>query len=222
MDVNPLSGATPLADTVKAAPVRDAMTSLGNDFETFLTLLTTQMRNQDPLKPIDSTEFVAQLAHFSSVEQQVRTNQKLDLIFTALQGGGASAAGLADWIGREVQAPVSARFSGAPVEIEFKAARDADAAVLVVRNDFDQIVLRRAIEPGATSHVWDGLTDAGGLAPHGSYRFEIESWRGETMIESVPGWVFAPVTEVRIEDGVAQLVLAGGEKTPVTAVTGVR
>ena len=53
------------------------------DFETFLSLLTTQLRNQDPLKPLDSTEFVAQLASFSAVEQQINTNAKLDAITNA-------------------------------------------------------------------------------------------------------------------------------------------
>ncbi len=59
-------------------------TEAGTDFQTFLTLLTTQLRNQDPLKPMDSTQFVAQLASFSAVEQQVRTNEKLAEIINLL------------------------------------------------------------------------------------------------------------------------------------------
>ena len=50
------------------------------DYESFLTLLTAQLKNQDPLKPLESTEFVAQLASFSAVEQQVRTNDSLTAI----------------------------------------------------------------------------------------------------------------------------------------------
>lgn len=48
------------------------------DYETFLKLLVTQMKNQDPTKPMESTEYVAQLANFSNVEQAVKTNEKLD------------------------------------------------------------------------------------------------------------------------------------------------
>ena len=58
-----------------------------SDFTTFLKLLTAQLRNQDPLKPLDSTEFVAQLATFSSVEQQVKTNDTLATIQQLLGGG---------------------------------------------------------------------------------------------------------------------------------------
>lgn len=62
-----------------AAGKNAATNSLNGDFETFLRLLTTQLQNQDPLDPTNSTEFVAQLANFSSVEQQVQTNTKLEL-----------------------------------------------------------------------------------------------------------------------------------------------
>ena len=53
-------------------------TVIGSDFDTFLKLLTTQMKNQDPLNPIDSTDYATQLATFSGVEQQTRTNQLLE------------------------------------------------------------------------------------------------------------------------------------------------
>jgi flagellar basal-body rod modification protein FlgD len=57
----------------------------GADFQTFLTLLTTQLKNQNPLEPLDSTQFVAQLASFSSVEQQVKTNDRLADILDLLE-----------------------------------------------------------------------------------------------------------------------------------------
>lgn len=71
-----------------------------DDFETFLTLLTAQMRNQDPLKPMDSTAFVAQLASFSTVEQQIETNAKLDNILSAFSSSSTNQ--LTEWIGKEV------------------------------------------------------------------------------------------------------------------------
>ncbi len=144
-----------------------AANELAGDFETFLTLLTAQLKNQDPLKPMESTEFVAQLANFSSVEQQVRTNDRLDEIAAAL--GGDTSTGLAAWIGREVRAPGKAAFSGVPVEVEVQPLKDVDQAVLVVRNDFDQVVARRAVDPTAASVVWDGTNEAGTEAAHGVY-----------------------------------------------------
>ncbi|MCG6859115.1 MAG: flagellar hook assembly protein FlgD [Salaquimonas sp.] len=52
------------------------------DYNTFLQLLITQLKNQDPTNPVDNTEQIAQLASFSAVEQQTQTNQKLDLLLT--------------------------------------------------------------------------------------------------------------------------------------------
>lgn len=91
------------------------LTSAAADFETFLTLLTTQMKNQDPLKPLESNEFVAQLASFSSVEQQVKTNDALTNIASLL--GGPTASTLAPWIGMQVQVLKDPQFDGAPIDV---------------------------------------------------------------------------------------------------------
>jgi flagellar basal-body rod modification protein FlgD len=215
------AAATPATQTaVKSEPKSTGAMSAGSDFQTFLTLLTAQMRNQDPLKPMDSTEFVAQLASFSSVEQQVRTNDQLEQIFTAMSGG--SSAGIAQWIGREVRAPAAANFQGIPVEVEIDPASGADSATLVVRNAFDQVVARRAIEPDATLAIWDGQNAVGETQPNGSYRFEIESYAGETLLGTAKGRVFSPVTEVQIVNGVPNLVLEGGDSIAVDSVTAVR
>ena len=82
------------------APEQKAKPNGSSDFETFLTLLTAQMRNQDPLKPMDSTAFVAQLASFSTVEQQIETNAKLDKILDNF--GASPSSQLTEWIGKEV------------------------------------------------------------------------------------------------------------------------
>ena len=105
------------------------------------------MRNQDPLKPMDSTEFVAQLASFSAVEQQIRANDRLQGILDVLSGG--SPAGLAEWIGREVRVAAKADFAGAPVEVAVAPAEGADKAVLVVRNDFGSVVARLPVAADA-------------------------------------------------------------------------
>jgi flagellar basal-body rod modification protein FlgD len=218
MEINPagIAGAAAKSKTEENANAA----AVAGDFETFLTLLTSQMKNQDPLKPMESTEFVAQLASFSAVEQQVRTNDRLDDIFGALSGG--SSAGMAEWIGREVRAPVKADFSGAPVEVAVAAEATADKAVLVVRNDFDQVVARRAFDPAATNVSWNGLDDSGTAAAHGRYGFSVESWAGETLLGTALGSVYAEVNEVRVVDGAPVLVVAGGAQVPLGEVDGLR
>jgi flagellar basal-body rod modification protein FlgD len=221
MDVSATSN-TPASATRTQTPETPAPASEApaTDFQTFLTLLTTQLRNQDPLKPIESTEFVAQLASFSGVEQQVRTNDRLDQIYGAL-GGGASA-GLAAWIGREVRAPTQAAYSGVPVAIETTPLADADSAVLVVTNDFGQVVARRAVDPADATLTWDGADALGASLPHGLYAFTIESLRDGETIGAEKGQVFATVSEVRIEDGEATLILDGGAKVAVDDVSALR
>jgi len=84
--------------------------SAASDFDTFLQLLTAQLENQDPLNPLESTDFVAQLASFSAVEQQILTNSNLSEIMSSLSVTRTSEA--AQWLGKEVLAPASARYEG--------------------------------------------------------------------------------------------------------------
>ncbi len=138
------------------------------------------MRNQDPLKPMDSTEFVAQLASFSAVEQQIRSNDRLQGILDVLSNG--STAGLAEWIGREVRVAAKADFAGEPVEVGVAPMDGADKAVLVVRNDFDSVVARLPVAADATEVSWDGKDDMGNGLAHGRYGFTLESYAGETLM----------------------------------------
>ena len=217
MEITPTTAAT--AAAARSTEQAGSAGALAADFQTFLTLLTTQMKNQDPLKPMESTEFVAQLATFSGVEQQVRANDRLDDIIEVLGGG---AAGLAEWIGREVRAPGKAAFEGEPVEVGFAPVAGADKAWLVVRNDFDQIVARLPIDPAADTAAWDGTDGMGTALPHGRYGFAIETYEGETLLDTQAGTVFAPVTEVRVADGQQVLVLEDGSRVTLDQVTAVR
>ena len=217
MEITPTAQAQTGKAKTDATPATGAAAS---DFDTYLTLLTTQLRNQDPLNPTDSTEFVAQLASFSGVEQQIRTTDQLKAILGAL-GGGASA-GLAAWIGKEVRAPAQGAFAGTPLDIATTPNPEADAAVLVVKNDFGQVVARRSIDPKAEEVTWDGKDALGASLPYGDYSFEIEAYNGDKLLGTEPGQVYAKVTEVRIEDGAQMLILATGAKVALEDVTALR
>lgn len=223
MDVTPTSAATSRSASPAAAPAGDGAASgaLTADFDTFLKLLTTQLKYQDPLQPMESTEFVAQLASFSAVEQQIGANTRLDSILGALSGG--AAGGFADWIGRAVRAPTSAAFDGAPVEVAVSPAAGADRGVLVVRNAFGAEVARVAVAAGAEAVTWDGTDASGATVASGNYGFALESYAGETLLATTPGEVYATVTEVRrAGDGATELVLATGDTVAAEDVTAVR
>lgn len=219
MDVTGSGSAANKATANSAAPREAAKTAINADFDTFLKLLTTQMQNQDPLQPMNSTEFVAQLASFSAVEQQIRTNDQLEGIMGALSGGNGS---LAQWIGREIQAPASADFTGDPVEVGVDPVEGADSSILVVRNDFGSIVSRVQVDPGGGTVSWDGSTTSGTSAATGRYSFSLESYEGDNLLGTEPGRVFTAVEEVRVVDGSPWLVVSDGSQIPAAEVTAVR
>jgi len=94
------SGPAPLSAAAAGAPGTTG--ALSSDFETFLRMLTTQMRNQDPLNPVESADFAVQLATFSSVEQQVQTNALLSGLGTQMATLGMGQ--FPGWIGLEAEA----------------------------------------------------------------------------------------------------------------------
>ncbi|WP_370160994.1 flagellar hook capping FlgD N-terminal domain-containing protein [Limimaricola soesokkakensis] len=146
------------------------------DFQMFLKMLTAQIRNQDPLEPMESADYAVQLATFSGVEQQVRTNELLAALSESRGQGDLSQ--VAAWVGREVRAPVPATFDGAPLDISFETRPGAEAGLLVVSDAAGREVMRHEVPPGPQSFQWAG-TDARGMPlPAGDYGFAIASLSG--------------------------------------------
>lgn len=199
-------------------PVPKAVIS--SDFETFLRMLTTQLKNQDPLNPMESSDFAVQLATFSSVEQQVLTNDLL----TGLSGqmGQMGIAQLANWVGMEARAPLPAQFDGFPVTLHLHPMPIADEARLLVRDASGALVQTQTIPLGEESYVWSGRDAAGQSLPAGLYSFEIETYsQGERQESSVPE-TYGRIVEARIEDGRTVLVMEGGAVVDADQVTALR
>lgn len=194
---------------------------ISSDFETFLRMLTAQLENQDPLNPLESTDFAVQLATFSGVEQQVRTNDLLGELTTRMNLSGLSD--LAGWIGREARAPAAAVFSGEPITLDVAPEAGAAQAELVVTDAAGSVVDRSPIAATNGQVTWSGQTAMGVARPAGAYAFRVVSYdnEGSVLGESVPE-TFVPVTEVRMQDGNTVLVLASGATVRATEVTGVR
>src|SRR6201996_2495229 len=97
----PTSSTTPTPTaTATAAAGSDAMSQLSGNFSTFLTLLTTQLKNQDPTSPMDSSTFTQQLVEYSQVEQQIDSNTNLKTLIT--QGQSQSGAYATSYLGKTV------------------------------------------------------------------------------------------------------------------------
>jgi flagellar basal-body rod modification protein FlgD len=112
-----------VAATTATSASATGRTRLAENFDTFLALLTTQLKNQDPLAPLDSNEFTAQLVQMTGVEQQLLTNDLLEKLVTNTGSGVATAVSL---IGKEVRADANvAALSGGKAEWVYKLDRPA-------------------------------------------------------------------------------------------------
>lgn len=214
----PGSGPAPAPSSTGGAA--GAQSALSSDFETFLTLMTTQLENQDPLDPLDSADFAVQLATFSGVEQQVRTNELLERLTGSL--GGSDIGALASLVGMEalVEAPVA--FDGTPIELGVEVPAGAEAAAIVAYDAAGVAVSRDPVLPGQARAVWAGASADGGPLGAGPYRFELEILSGGTVAETRPVGAYAPIGEVRVEDGAALVVLSGGAIVAREDIAGLR
>ncbi len=218
MNVTPLVSAPTGAPKAAAAPASGS--KISSDFNTFLRMLTVQMQNQDPLNPIDSSDYAVQLATFSGVEQQVQTNQLLADMTARFQQMGMSE--MAGWIGQEARTNAAVWYDGGAVTLSPNPAASADRAVLAVSDAQGNLVSREEIPPSAAPYLWLGADAAGDPLPIGRYSVALESWQGDQMIDSRPVEHYARVIEARGGANGTSLVLEGGIEVAASAVTGLR
>lgn len=214
MDVTSVSSASSTSTTTGTA------TKITSDFNTFLRMLTVQMQNQDPLNPIDSADYAVQLATFSGVEQQVRTNQLL----ADMQGkfNQLGMAEMASWIGKEARSPAAVRYEGTPVTLSPNPAVGANRAVLVVKDAQGTLVSREEIPVSTQPYQWLGAGVDGNPLPPGTYSIALESLNGEAVISTTPVEHYARVIEAKGGTGGTKLVLEGGVEVLATDVTALR
>jgi flagellar basal-body rod modification protein FlgD len=184
------------------------------DFNSFLTLLTTQLRYQDPLQPLDATQFVAQLASFSTVEQLVGVNERLDA--QAEQAAAGGTAGYAGWIGHAASS-VDGRFPATGGDEVFwvsdiPGTERVEAVVMTAEGrELDRFTVAADAEGKA---VWQGAA-ALGVAPGAGLRIELVHHGADTVIDRRPAAVFRTITGLRgTEDGPVLELAGGGTLAP--------
>lgn len=196
-------------------------TAINSDFETFLKMLTTQMQNQDPMEPTDSTEFTAQLAQFSAVEQQVLTNETLATLSAQIASLGST--GLASWIGMEARVAGLAHFDGATaVEVYPMANSAADEAYLIVKDEDGEEIDRVKIDPNAETVEWDGLDENGQPHPEGNYVFSTESKAEGKVLDTVLAESYTLVKEAQASTAGMVLIGEGGAQYLSSDIVGIR
>lgn len=214
-----VSDVTLSGQSVAAQNTAQQQVTLAEDFNQFLTLLTTQLQNQDPLSPMDSTEFTNQLVQFSQVEQSINTNTKLDDL-VALQLNSAASAALG-YVGLDVSY-VSAEiaFDGATsVDVRYSIDEAASLSRLNIYDEGNQLVFSMEAEKAAGVHdfSWDGRDQNGNLVPEGTYVLTVDAFDAEDNQIDTTTVVTGRVKGIEAQDGVTY-ALVGERAVPITSI----
>ena len=218
--INALPTTPALVPGSTAPAVSSDSAGLATDFDTFLKMLTAQAKYQDPLEPIDASDYSSQLAQFSMVEQQVKTNDALAALAT--QSSISSIGSLASWVGMEARAAAPTYFDGSPVSISANPASVSDRTELVVLDDTGKEVQRVNVPVSAEPIEWAGVDDNGDPFEKGLYSFKIDSFQGEQLILSETAEVYSTISEAQVRNGQVVLILDGGQAISSSSVTGLR
>ena len=208
------------ATAPSALPAAGADASLSSDFEVFLQMLTAQMKYQDPLNPVDSTDYATQLATFSGVEQAVLTNDLLKSLTTQMTVGGLSD--MASWVGREARTSAPTYFDGKPIELFPQAIGATDTKEIIVRDESGAEVQRIPYASGSESIQWAGVQANGTPMQAGLYSFQIVGKANGDVTGQAGVDVYSKVNEVRIEAEQTMLIMQGGAAVPSNQVTALR
>ncbi len=153
----------------------NAAAKLTSNFETFLTLLTTQLKNQDPTAPMDSNQFTQQLVQFSQVEQQIQTNTNLNSLLA--QGSTMSAAYATSYLGKMVSVTNGqASLQDGAANWTYTLGATASEANLTITNDKGRVVFTGpAADKTAGTHnfTWNGKDNNGNALPDGAYKLTV-------------------------------------------------
>lgn len=167
---------TPTGNSPAPAAPSPTASAGGADFNMFLKLLTTQMQNQDPLDPMDTSEYTQQLVQYSQVEQSVRQTGVLKDILARLSVQDMTqASGL---LGRsvEVDSAVSGLTADTPAQWRWSGARAAASVNAEIIDASGRTVATPVVSPGASGTLlWDGTLATGGKAPAGSYTLRMSA-----------------------------------------------
>ena len=192
-----------------------------SDYETFLRMMTVQIKNQDPLSPMSSDDFAVQLATFSGVEQQAKTN---DLLAQQIaQTAQSSLAQMVGWVGKEARIAAPVHFDGSTaVTLSPNPALAADKAVLVVKNAVGVEVSRIDLPVTSADYEWLGLDADGNPLPEGVYDLSLESYLNDDVLGETAVEYFGRISEIRSSASGVTALFAGGIEVSTALITALR
>lgn len=175
--INQLASASALQ--AEAASAQRDSQMLADDFDTFLQLLTTQLRNQDPLEPMDTAQFTNQLVQFSSVEQQIQSNAYLEKLISSSQAQAVNA--VVGYLGSTVTAGgVASNLADGEAEWTLMSQSAAETSTITIfdENGREVFTTTHSVEPGLSTFTWNGRSSDGVAQPEGVYMIRVEGENG--------------------------------------------
>ena len=199
-----------------------ASAHLADNMDTFLKLLTTQMKNQDPLNPMDSSEFTQQLVSFSEVEQSIASNMNLEKLIGLQQA--TQATGIVNYLGKEIEAVGNQTpLQDGSATWQYEIPANAASVVLNISGSDGKVVYVGGGEADEGSHTfnWNGKDTNGNSLTDGLYNLEViaKDANGQDLPTST--MITGLVTGVESADGV-QVLSLGDVKVPVSQVMKLR
>lgn len=156
-----------------ATTTSSSLTALSNNYELFLSILTTQIKNQDPLNPMDSSKYTEQLVQYSSVEQQIKTNDQLGDLLSVM--AATTASSYVSYLGTNVTAAGNTTsLRDGEAEWTYDTPESGKARI-EVRNNLGAVIFSEDadLSYGRNTYSWNGRTTAGSTAPDGEYTISI-------------------------------------------------
>ncbi len=204
------------ASATAASATGSAKTSLTNNYNDFLKLLMTQLKNQDPTSPMDTNQFTSQLVQYSSVEQQIATNTSLTQLIQLTQGGEVLQA--SSLVGKPVTVTSDhIALQGGKGAVQFSTT-SAEPVSIGIYSDTGAKLRDATLtsQPGQNAWSWDGKDNEGNTVADGSYRTIVQGQTGDTA-QALPFTVSGTATGVQKSGNTLQVAL-GALKVDMSAV----
>ncbi|QQR37246.1 flagellar hook assembly protein FlgD [Devosia oryziradicis] len=207
----------------KTSQMASSRSTIADNFDTFLSILTTQLKNQNPMDPLDTNQFTQQLVQFTGVEQQLKTNEFLETLMLSSQNTAKSDA--VSYIGKEVTS------SGKTGELTdanavfwaYSADANAANATVTIKDKNGQVVYSETgpLKSGPGTFRWDGKGSDGNMKPNGVYTIDIKGKDANGKDVKISTASIGVVTAVDFTGDVPVLTV-GSRRVSITDVTDVR
>jgi flagellar basal-body rod modification protein FlgD len=205
---NTTASTTKTTGSSATSSAESSSAKLTQSYDSFLKLLTTQLQNQDPLSPMESSEFTNQLVQFSQVEQQISQNSKLDKL-VSLQNNNQTQASLG-FIGLDVEATGNAfTYDGKPVKMSYTLPETSTSTKIQIKND-KGVIVRTMDGVRSTSRQelnWDGKKSDGTAAPAGNYTMSVVAPKSDSKLMIATTSVFGRVSGIESGNGTTTLMM---------------